>query len=78
METATSGQNPVLEMILHLAFGQLRDGLYEDACATFSAARLMDMSDDRPLRGRAECYSQMKRDQLAASDVLQAQQLRQA
>ncbi len=78
MEIANPGRNPVLEMILHLAFGQLRDGLYEDAVSTFSAARIMDMSDERCLRGRAECYVRMKRDQLAESDVQLAQTLRTA
>ena len=71
-------QNPVLECILHLGFGQLKDGLYEDAISTFSAARLMDLSDERALRGRATAYERMKMAQLAESDFLAAEALRHA
>lgn len=77
MEGAIS-RNPVLECILHLGFGQLKDGLYEDAIATFSAARVMDMRDDRPLRGRAEAYERMKLAGLAARDFEAAEALRRA
>jgi hypothetical protein len=71
-------RNPMLECILHLGFGQLKDGLYEDAVATFSAARLLDMRDERPLRGRAEAYERMKLDRLATRDFEAAEALRRA
>src|SRR5581483_10472304 len=77
MEGAIS-RNPVLELILHLGFGQLKDGLYEDAVATFSAARLMDLNDDRPLRGRAAAYERMKMQGPAARDFEAADALRRA
>jgi Flp pilus assembly protein TadD len=71
-------RNPVLELILHLGFGQLKDGLYEDAISTFSAARLMDLRDDRPLRGRGQAYERMRMALQAARDFEAAEALRSA
>ena len=75
MSMTTRERNPVLEMMLHVGFGQLKDGLYEDAISTFSAARLMDSTDERPLRGRGMCYLHLKRDVLAEADFLIAESL---
>jgi len=51
--------NPICEAMIHLGFGKIKNGLYEDAIETFSAVHYLDSQDDRALQGWDLAYSQL-------------------
>jgi hypothetical protein len=61
MDGQMSEPNPVVEAMVHIGYVHLKDGMLEEAAAMFEAARLLDVSDDRALRGIDECRDRMKR-----------------
>lgn len=46
--------------MLHWGYGQMKDGLYEEAIETFSAAQALDENDERPTKAREMLRHQLE------------------
>jgi tetratricopeptide (TPR) repeat protein len=67
--------NHAVEEMVQQGFSSLREGGFEEAIESFSAAHLLATDDDRPLRGRGLAYLQLGNSTSAESDFLRACQL---
>jgi len=54
-----SSENIVFDALLHLGYAKLKDGLYDEAIETFSAAHILDSGDERAIHARGLAYDKL-------------------